>query len=117
MLRSLVDNMQHFNWNKTEEIACKAIGKFAVHVSFGLDATPEDDKIAQFVWGELRKLYPDDASYYNFTHAVVNGGLLAFDTEEEAWAFYGIFDKELTDSSSIYACIYSPIEGCLTENT
>ena len=32
MLRSLVDNMQHFNWNKTEEIACKAIGKFAVHV-------------------------------------------------------------------------------------
>jgi hypothetical protein len=49
--------------------------------------------------------------------AIVCGGLLTFDTKEEAWAFYKIFEQDLTDSSSIYACIYSPTEGCMTENT
>lgn len=109
--------MQHINWNKSDEIVCKALGKFGVHISYGLDNTPKDDKIAEFVWSELRKLYVDDSTYYNFTSAITCGGLLLFDTEKEAWDFYYIFEQELTDSSAIYACIYSPTEGCLTENT
>jgi hypothetical protein len=109
--------MQHYNWNKLDEIACKTLNKFGVHVAFGLDATPKDDKIAEFVWSEVRKMYPVDVDYYNTASAIICGGLLTFDTEEDAWAFYKIFEQELTDSSGIYACIYSPTEGCLTENT
>ena len=109
--------MQHINWNEADEIVCKTLGKFGVNISYGLDNTPEDDKIAEFVFAELRKLYPDEIEYNNVSFNVVGGGLLVFDTEEEAWSFYRIFEQELTDSSSIYACIYSPTEGCLTENT
>jgi hypothetical protein len=109
--------MQHYNWNKLDEIACKALNKYGVHIAYGLDDTPEDDKIAEFVCKEVRRLYADSATYHNFMSAIVCGGLLTFDTKEEAWAFYKIFEQELTDSSSIYACIYSPTEGCMTENT
>jgi hypothetical protein len=109
--------MQHINWNKSDEIVCKTLNMFGVHISFGLDDTPEDDKIAEFVWSEIKKLYPDVTSCHNLIHDVISGGLLTFDTEKEAWDFYKIFEQELTDSSGIYACIYSPTKGCLTENT
>ena len=109
--------MQHYNWNKLNEIACKALNKFGVHISYGLDDTLEDDKIARFVFTELRRLYQDDSTYHEAVDSVIFSGLTTFDTEEEAWAFYKIFEQELTDSSGIYACIYSPTEGCLTENT
>lgn len=36
--------MQHINWNKADEIVCKALGKFGVNISYGLDNTPEDVK-------------------------------------------------------------------------
>lgn len=109
--------MKHYNWNKLDEIVCKTLNKFGVHINYGLDGTPEDDKIHDFVLEELKKLYPDETIYSDFWFAILSGGLLTFDTEEEAWTFYKIFEQELTDSSGIYACIYSPIEGCLTENT
>lgn len=109
--------MQHINWNESDEIVCKSLNKFGVHVNFGLDDTPEDDKIAEFVWSEIRKLYHDVKTGSDFIHAVISGGLLTFDTEKEARDFYKIFEQELTDSSNIYACIYSPTDGCLTENT
>lgn len=109
--------MQFINWNKSDEIVCKTLNKFGVHINYRLDDTPQDDKISDFVWSELRKLYPEDVDYYDFPSAIISGGLLTFDTEKEARDFYSIFEQELTDSSGIYACIVSPIEGCLTENT
>lgn len=109
--------MRHINLNKSDEIICKSLNKFGVHINYELDNTPEDDKIAEFVLSEIRKLCQVDKEYYDFVNAVVSGGLLTFDTEKEACDFYKIFEQELTESSSIYACIYSPTEGCLTENT
>lgn len=109
--------MLHVNWNKSNEIVCKTLDKFGVHINYGLDDTLQDDKTSAFVCSELRKLYPEDPVFYNFMGAILSGGLLTFDTEKEAWDFYKIFEQELTDSSGIYACIISPIEGCLTENT
>lgn len=109
--------MRHINWNESDVIVCKTLNKYGVHINFGLDDTPEDGGIDKFVWSEIRKLYPNDNTYHDFVHAVISGGLLTFDTEKEAWDFYKIFEQELTESSSIYACIYSPTEGCLTENT
>jgi hypothetical protein len=109
--------MEYFNWNQLNEIVCKALNKFGVYLDYGLDNTQEDDKIAKFVQEEIRKIYPLDKDFYDFLHATIAGGLLTFDTEVEARNFYEIFEQKLTDSSGIYACIYSPIEGCLTENT
>lgn len=110
--------MKYFNWNEVNEIACKTLNKYGVHIKFDLDwTTAEDDKIDEFVRKELRKICPLDKDFYDFLHATIAGGLLTFDTEAEARNFYKIFEQKLTNSSGIYACIYSPIEGCLTENT
>jgi TorA maturation chaperone TorD len=47
----------------------------------------------------------------------MDGGLFFFETEELAREFYSMFEQPLTDSSGLYASIYSPTDGCLTENT
>ena len=39
-----------------------------------------------------------------------------FDTEEEAYDFYKVFESKCVDSSCIYACVFGP-NGCETENT
>lgn len=109
--------MLYVNWNKSNEIVCKALDKFGVHINYGLGDTHQDDKISNFIWSEVRKLYPEDPVFYNFMGAIIGGGLLTFDTEKEALDFYSIFEQELTESSHVYACFYSPIEGGLTENT
>ena len=111
--------MLYVNWNKSNEIVCKALDKFGVHINYGLGDTHQDDKISNFIWSEVRKLYPEDPVFYNFMGAIIGGGLLTFDTEKEALDFYSIFEQELTESSHVYACFYSPVEGGggLTENT
>ena len=104
--------------NAINELACKADGRFAVYISNNLEfAEKEDKEIWEFVKDELNKIAPSEKDYYEYLFAVTANGMLFFDTKDEAWKFYKIFEAELTDSSAIYAAIYSPTEGGLTENT
>lgn len=105
------------NWCKQHELATKQKGKFSVYVNNGLDF--ETDSAAwEFITGSFIKLFGERTKeYYEIAGNFVEGGLFFFETEEQAWEFYGIFEQELTDSSAVYACIYSPLTGCMTENT
>jgi hypothetical protein len=105
------------NWNEQHKLATIQKGKFSVYISNGLDFE-SDAVIWKFITDSLIKLYGERTKdYYDVVGNLVEGGLFFFDTEEQAWEFYGIFEQELTDSSNVYACIYSPVYGCMTENT
>ena len=103
-------------WHEVIKLAVKQIGKRAVYVSNDLSYdSPQDDKIWQFVIDEIKAKFPDNA--YNLLSGVTNSGLFFFDTEEEQYKFYDIFEQPLTDSSAIYASTYDADGECETENT
>lgn len=110
--------MKVLNWNHLHEVACAAENMFGVYTSdFGLFETPNSEVIRTFVIGALQKIIEVEDDFYNILQALNCDELMLFETEEEARKVYEIFEQELTDSSSVYACLYSPTQGCLTENT
>lgn len=109
--------MHFVNWVKTNELAVKQVGQFAVYVSNGLDFDDEKDaKAWDFVLDYLKSAYTE-AECYNYMGSIIDGGLFFFEIEEEAWKFYSVFEQPLTDSSGLYAAVFCPVRGCLTENT
>ena len=106
-----------YGWNKVHELAVKQVGKPAVHISFGLDFNkPEDEAIWEFVTSTLKQMY-DYETYMNLTGSIINSELIFFDTEEEQYQFYKVFEQPLTDSSPLYAIAYSRDGETETENT
>ena len=106
-----------YNWNKVNELAVKQVGKPAVYVSFGLDfGKPEDEAIWAFVTATLSEMY-DKQTYLDLTGSIINSELIFFDTKEEQYRFYKIFEQPLTDSSPLYAVTYSRDGKTETENT
>lgn len=115
------------HWHQILELATKQIGKPSVYISNGLEfITPKDESIWRFVQDEVQKLhgieYNGDVSvltvdYRNTMSNILQGGLFFFETEEEQYKFYKIFEQELTDSSAIYACTFDRNGKCKTENT
>lgn len=110
--------MKICQWTEVHSLAVKQVGKPAVYVSNGLEMTPEDDKIWEFVLTEMKSIYGDNTDeYYSIMAGLVSGGLFFFDTKDEQYRFYRVFEQPLTDSSAIYSCTYSADGACQTENT
>ena len=111
--------MESFAWHNIVGMAVAHKGKPAVYVSNGLEYDkPEDDEIWKFVMDQCKIIFGEttDEFYSTMTH-MIGGGLFFFDTKEEQYAFYRIFEQPLTDSSAIYACTYDASGVCQTENT
>lgn len=111
--------MKICQWNETNSLAVKQIGKPAVYVSNGLEYDkPNDDQIWKFVLYEMKSIYGEDTNeFYDVLSGLINGGLFFFDSEEEQYRFYRVFEQPLTDSSAVYACTYASNGECETENT
>lgn len=110
--------MKTCQWNEIHSLAVKQMGKPAVYVGNGLDyTTPIDDEIWLFVQSEVKAIYGETNEFYDIMSALVGGSMFFFDTREEQYRFYRIFEQPLTDSSAIYACTYAPDGTCQTENT
>jgi hypothetical protein len=107
------------NWCKQHELATKQKGKFSVYVGNSLNMhCPKDVLIWEFITKSLINLYGERSeAYYDVIGGVIESGLFFFENGDQAWEFYSIFTQELTDSSAVYACLYCPVAGCLTENT
>lgn len=111
--------MKTLQWHEICAAATAHIGKPSVYVNNGLEyKDKEDDVIFTFVRDSMVEIYGHNTSeYYEvMTHLVV-GGLFFFETEEEQYRFYRVFEQPLTDSSAIYACTYNANGECQTENT
>jgi hypothetical protein len=105
-------------WNEIHSLAVKQMGKPAVYVGNGLEYnTPEDDEIWKFVQSEVKAIYGETNEFYNVMSGLVSGSMFFFDSTEEQYRFYRIFEQPLTDSSAIYACTYDSDGQCQTENT
>lgn len=109
--------MYAIQWNEVIKRAVKQTGKWACYVSNGLEyGSPRDDKIWRFVLDEFKSKFGED-QFYSILPNLIGSDVFFFDTEEECYKFYEIFNQPLTDSSAIYAATYSPDGQCETENT
>lgn len=110
--------MKTYSWHEIISLAVKQIGKPAVYISNGLEYdNPKDDEIWKFVQSEVKAIYGETNEFYNVMAGLVSSSMLVFDSEEEQYRFYRIFEQPLTYSSAVYACTYSPDGQCQTENT
>jgi hypothetical protein len=107
--------MKFVNWSKTNELAVKQVGQWAVYVSNNIDYDDEKDcKTWKFVIDYLKSTRTE-AEYLNYISSIMDGGLFFFETKELAWEFYSMFAQSITDSSGLYASVYSPTGVVLTE--
>ena len=105
-------------WSEIQSLAVKQAGKPAVYVGNGLEYNkPQDDEIWKFIMSEVKIIYGETDEFYNIMSGLVGGSMFFFDTEEEQYRFYRIFEHPLTDNSAVYACAYTPDGQCQTENT
>ena len=111
--------MESFAWHNIVGMAVAHKGKPAVYVNNGLDFDKsEDETIWEFVVEQCKAMFGDKTDeFHSVIVNMIGGGLFFFDTEEEQFAFYRIFEHPLTDSSAIYACTYDASGVCQTENT
>jgi hypothetical protein len=109
---------QFIDWNNITELAVRCVGKWAVYVSNGLEFIDEDELIWKFVLQELDSFFQDNKKSLECKSMLISGGLIFFDTKEDACRFYQIFnDGTMTYASAIYAQLHSPDGQCLDENT
>ena len=105
-------------WSEIQSLAVKQMGKPAVYVGNGLEYNkPQDDEIWKFIMSEVKAIYGETDKFYDIMSGLVSGSMFFFDTEEEQYSFYRIFEQPLTDSSAVYACTYGADGQCQTENT
>lgn len=110
--------MKTYQWHEIISLAVKQIGKPAVYVSNGLVYNnPTDVEIWKFVQSEVKAMYGETKEFYNVMAVLGNGSTFFFDSEEEQYRFYRIFEQPLTDSSAVYACTYNADGVCERENT
>lgn len=112
--------MKICQWNEIHSLAVKQVGKPAVYVGNGLDYydSIDDQKIWSFVLEQMKSIYGHNTEeYFDIMSGLSTSSLFFFDTIEEQYRFYRVFEHELTDSSGIYACTYAADGTCETENT
>lgn len=103
--------MKFADWLDTNSLAVKQSGKWVCLVSNNLDIS-EDGAVATWVF--LVHWFDSD---WDILDNLLQGGLFFFNTEEECYDFYKVFEQPLIDSSAIYACTFNPNGLCETENT
>lgn len=103
-------------WNKIIELAVKQVGKPAVYASCGEIETDENKLIFNTFKESVHSNYPNNIAFELIT-ATLNSDVIFFDTIEEQYKFYRLFETEITYSSILYACTFNKDGYCETENT
>lgn len=106
-------NAEFVSWSEWLEITCKHKGKWGVYIN-GLDGY--SDEAGQQIAEALQKGQEAFGMMFH-THSVINGNLCLVESEQEARAIYNHYDTPPLSDSCVYACLISPTEGTLTENT
>ena len=107
-----------YNQDEIRGLAVKQVGKPAVWVDVRLDLdSPEDEKIWEFIESEVKAIYGETDKFHDIIIAMCTHKMIFFDTKEEQYRFYYIFEQPLINSSVVYACAYNSDGQCETENT
>ena len=108
------------NWNDINELAVRGAGLGAVYISNNSNFTEEEYAVINSVLDAITTFHtklPSDVDLFDLRLSVFEGGLVFFQTEALAEEFYSFFTTELTDSSFLYAVLYSAEGHCINENT
>lgn len=106
------------NWSDLNVLATKSMNKFGVFISNNLDTTPEDDKAWNAVVSRFIELFGmGTPEYFDYIAVALADGMIWFDTLEDAYIIFDIFNEEPVYSSGLFAALYCPIRGCINENT
>ncbi len=109
--------IKFMNWADTNKAAVKQQNQWACYISNGLDLSSKNDRVIyDFVIQQIGNLFKEKKDFFSTISNITDGGLFFFESSKEMEHFYYIFNRELTYSSAIYACIYNPNGECLTEN-
>lgn len=98
--------MEHLD---TIEMLCKGVrfmGKWAVYIDNSLE--PEEQ-----AWKEVEERITDPETL----ERLIFGGVFLFETEEECFSFFHIFNSGAIYSSRLFAMVISPSGEIQTENT
>jgi hypothetical protein len=111
-----------YQWHEYISLAVKQIGKPCVYISNHLEYNQEDKHVWGYVIQEMKKLFPGgtetEVRWENVVCDLMFNPLIEFDTEEEAWEFYQIFNvRGKTYASPIFATVFSSDGELLSENT
>ena len=103
------------------EDSCKLHNKWGVYAHFHGDDCAADDSVMLHAKSSLKK-YCEQKSwpkneFYDLLTAMTFGNLVLFNSEQEADEVYQLFNDNVLDSSCWFACLISPEEGVVTENT
>jgi hypothetical protein len=102
--------MERHDWLDIIGIAVKAKGKRAVYLNNDLKYTDDEKAIWEFVVSKIKEIYPEDGLSI-ISDIICDTKLFLFDTEEEQYKFYRIFEHELTYASPIFAMTLDE-KGC-----
>lgn len=104
------------------EDSCKLHRKWGVYANFNGDMGCAED-CAVFDHGKLEieeycllQGWPK-TSFYMLMDSLPWGNIVLFDSEEDASKVYQLFNDKVMDSSCWFACLISPVDGVVTENT
>lgn len=97
------------------ENACKQVGKWGVYINASTVVDMEEGATED----EARLVFESKFEFGEdfYARAIIMGELSLFDSEEDAFKVYTYFDSGALSDSSVYACIISPSQGTVTENT
>ena len=107
--------LRSLDWSDMLALACRQVGKFAVYGNY--TAPLEDVESvtkAFFVWCD--KLGIEMPEQGRILNDLMFGNAVLFDTNEEAGRIFRFF-LEKGIPSKWFACLVSPTEGIVTENT
>jgi hypothetical protein len=107
--------MKFHQWHSIISMAVQHTGKFAVYINNGLTFEDEDTEIWNSVIERVKIKYPD--THLDVVSDLICGGLFLFDTEDEAWHFFDIFNSGCVYASAIFAMVYDSNGNGVTENT
>jgi hypothetical protein len=109
--------MDYITWDEIKSMAVAHEGRLAVYVNNDVNF---DDECEVRIWkqiiAEVKKLSLGDQCN-TVIGGLICGGLFFFDTEEEQFKFYSIFEQDSIYGSPVYACTYDKCGKCITENT
>lgn len=115
----MVESNVGIGWNKIYSLAVGAVGKPAVYISNGNNLIEQQD-IAAWYWlmAAIEQKYGKNTDIScDLKTAVIFSDIVFFDTKEEMYEFYSLFEHHIIDSGPIYACSFDKDGRLLTENT
>lgn len=106
-------NAEFVSWAGWMEIVCKHKKKWGVYIN-GMDGYLDDES------PEIAKALQKGQDKFGMmfhTNSVVGGNLCLVGTEKEAREIYNHYDSPPLSDSCVYACLISPADGIICENT